>query len=242
MTALLHRRTALLLLAGATGLVTIGRAAENGPPLRIGHYSSANGLFGFVLDRLGAQIKFRMDGSDEIWALTAEPASRNNVSLRRDDATYALRIDERGNMTLFTGPISSVKVVRDHDAEPLAIATATRTQAQDHAAVLGRQIKRLSGADVEIALEAPALDENSAGWSVMADAVAIVGISLKEVVADPLGREAVAEKVRRILIRDGGQVAIKLVDQTLVVEIAPDKPISGRPSSRLLTSTIGDLL
>jgi hypothetical protein len=221
--------------------VNVGRAAETGAPLRIGHYSSANGLVGFVLDRLGTPIKLRLDGSDEIWALIVEPTSRNAVALKRDDGSYVLRIDDRG-MTLFTGPTTGVKVVRDQDAEPLAIATASRAKAEDDAAMLGKELKRLSGADVAVALEAPSLGPDSTAWSAMADAVAIVGVSLKEVVADALGREAVAEKVKRVLVRDSDQVAIKLVGQTLLVEIAANKPIIGRPSSRLLVSTIGDLL
>jgi len=239
----LHRRGALLALLGAAGLVNIGDAAETGPPLRIGHYSSVNGLAGFVLDRLGTPIKLRLDGSEEIWALAVVPAPLNAVSLKRDDGSYVLRIDDRGNITFFDATFfNGVKVVRDQDAQSLAIATATRSKAEDAAANLGKELTRLSGGNVTISLDAPVLAPDADAWSAIADAVAIVGISLKEVVADALGREAVAKKVKRILIRDSGQVAIKLVGQMLVVEIAADKPINGRPSSGLLTSTIGKLL
>ena len=238
----LHRRGALLALLGAAGLVNIGDAAETGPPLRIGHYSSVNGLAGFVLDRLGTPIKLRLDGSEEIWALAVVPAPLNAVSLKRDDGSYVLRIDDRGNITFFDATFfNGVKVARDQDAQSLAIATATRPKAEDAAANLGKELTRLSGGNVTISLDAPVLAPDADAWSAIADAVAIVGISLKEV-ADALAREAVAKKVKRILIRDSGQVAIKLVGQMLVVEIAADKPINGRPSSGLLTSTIGKLL
>src|SRR5215470_18998671 len=131
----LRRRTALLLFLGAISLVSIGHAAETGPPLRIGHYSSANGLAGFVLDRLGTPIKLRLDGSEEIWALTVEPAPLNAVSLKRDDGSYVLRIDDRGNITFFDATFfNRVKVVRDQDAQSLAIARATRSKAEDAAA------------------------------------------------------------------------------------------------------------
>ena len=40
-------------------------AAQSGPPLRIGHYSTGSGLIGFVIDRMGTPIKLRFDGSDE---------------------------------------------------------------------------------------------------------------------------------------------------------------------------------
>ncbi|WOH68580.1 hypothetical protein [Bradyrhizobium sp. BWA-3-5] len=67
-------------------------AAENGPPLRIGHYSSGNGLIGFVIERMGTPIKLRFDGSDEILALTAEEAPYNSITLKRDDGVSVLRI------------------------------------------------------------------------------------------------------------------------------------------------------
>jgi Domain of unknown function (DUF4908) len=171
-----------------------------------------------------------------------EPASRNAVSLKCDDGSYILRIDDRGTITLFTLALGGTKVSRDQDAEPLAIATATKAKAEDDAATLSKQLKLQSGVVVEIALDAPGLGIDSGAWSAMADAVAIVGVALNEVLADRLGHEAIDEKVKRVVIRDSGQVGIKLVDQTLVVEIATDKPIIGRPSSKLLISTIGDLL
>src|SRR5215470_3299842 len=149
----LRRRTALLLFLGAISLVSIGHAAETGPPLRIGHYSSANGLAGFVLDRLGTPIKLRLDGSEEIWALTVEPAPFEAVSLKRDDGLYAMRIDARGNITLFTGASTSVRVIRDQDAQPLAITTANKAKAEETAATLGKELTRLSGGNVAIALE-----------------------------------------------------------------------------------------
>jgi uncharacterized protein DUF4908 len=233
----------LMLFAGAAGLASVAFAAEGGPPLRIGHYSSANGLAGFVLDRLGTPIKVRLDGSDEILALTAEPTGRDAVSLKRDDGRYLLRIEADGGMTLFAAAFrDGVKVIRDQSAEPLTIAPATRAEAEDKATSLARQLKRQSGAAVDIALEARALGKDSGAWSAMADAVTAVGIALDSVLADRLGREAVAAKLKRVIIRDSGHVAIKLVGQTLVVEIAADQPVIGRPSSGRLVSALGDLL
>src|SRR5262245_31327228 len=81
-------------------------AAENGPPLRIGHYSTGNGMIGFVLDRMGTPIKLRFDGSDEILALTTEPASYNSVTLKRDDGISVGRIYETGRILIFSDKLS----------------------------------------------------------------------------------------------------------------------------------------
>jgi hypothetical protein len=81
-------------------------------------------------------------------------------------------------------------------------------------------------------LEAPSLTDNSEAWATMADALAVVGIVLKGMVADTLGREAVATNMERVVIRDTGHSSIAVDGRTLVVEIDADSPIVGRPSSR----------
>src|SRR4051812_49968665 len=82
------------------------RAAESGPPLRIGHYSTGNGLIGFVIDRMGTPIKLRFDGSDEILALTAEQSPYNSITLKRDDGVSVLRIYEAGRILVFSDKLS----------------------------------------------------------------------------------------------------------------------------------------
>src|SRR6185369_17727845 len=66
--------------AALTLIISTGAlAAESGPPLRIGHYSTGSGLIGFVIDRMGTPIKLRFDGSEEILALTVEQAPYNSM-------------------------------------------------------------------------------------------------------------------------------------------------------------------
>jgi hypothetical protein len=231
---------AVLALLGGAGAV----AAESGPPLRIGHYSTGNGLIGFVLDRLAAPVKLRFDGSDEILVLTAEPAPYDSTTLKRDDGIHVLRIYENGRVLLFNDKLSggSAQALRDQDAQALAIKGATKEQAQAEAAALGRKLKRAGGATLAITLDAPRLGDESAGWAAMADAVTVTGIALGEMLASPIARETIAAKLQRVVIRDTGRVDIRLADRTLIVEIATKEPIVGRPSSARLKSAIGDLL
>jgi hypothetical protein len=218
--------------------------AESGPPLRIGHYSSPDGLIGFVLDRLGTPIKVRFDGSEEIVALTPEPAPYDSTTFKRDDGIHVLRIYPNGRVLVFDQKLrdGSARAVRDQDAQPLTVKAATKTQAQAAAVLLGQKLKQTGGVTLEVALEAPSLGDNSDSWAAMADAVSVTGVSFGEMLASTIARETIAAKLRRIVIRDAGRVDIKLEDQTLVVEIAADQPIVGRPSSARLKSAIGDLL
>jgi hypothetical protein len=237
-------RVALALVAAA--LLSVGNAvaAESGPPLRIGHYGSPNGLIGFVLDRLGTPIKVRFDGSDEILALTPEPAPYDSTTFKRDDGIHVLRIYPNGRVLVFDDKLKggSAQAYRDQDAQPLTVKSATKAQAQAAAVALGPKLKQTGGVTLAIALEAPKLGDKSDGWSAMADAVSVAGATLGEMLTSTIARETIAEKLRRIVIRDAGRVDIKLEDRTLIVEIAADQPIVGRPSSARLKSAIGDLL
>jgi hypothetical protein len=234
---------AITLIVAISTTVPGPRAAEGGPPLRIGHYSTRDGMAGFVLDRLGETVKLRFDGSEEVFALSKEPAPLGALSLRDDNGWYVLRINTSGGITLFRpGFRDGAGVVRDQDAKPLDIPAATKSQAADKAAALGRQLSRVVGTALEINLEAPSLADNSEAWATMADAVAVVGIVLKGTAADTLGREAMATNMQRVVIRDAGRISIALDGRTLVVEIDTDSPVVGRPSSRRIEAKIGDLL
>jgi Domain of unknown function (DUF4908) len=219
-------------------------SAESAPPLRIGHYSSPDGLIGFVLDRLGTPIKVRFDGSEEILALTTEPAPYDSTTFKRDDGIHVLRIYPNGRVLVFDEKLKggSARAIRDQDAQPLTVKAATETQAQAAAFALGHTLKQTGGVTLAVALEARSLGDKSDGWAAMADAVLVTGVSFGEMLASTIARETIAAKLQRIVIRDAGRVDIKLEDRTLVVEIAADQPIVGRPSSARLKSAIGDLL
>ena len=230
---------ALSLIAGQGAF-----AAERGPPLRIGHYSTGSGLIGFVIDRMGTPLKLRFDGSDEILALTAEQAPYNSITLKRDDGVSVLRIYETGRILIFSDRLSngSADAYRDQDAEPLVVKKATKEQAETAAESLGRKLRHAGAPALAISLDAPRLSADATEWSAMADAIAVTGITQTEMLTSPLAREIIATKLRRVVIRDAGQVDVKLADDTLIVEVEAREPITGRPSSARLKSAIGDLL
>jgi hypothetical protein len=98
------------------------------PPGRLGHFSSSDGMSGFVLDRSGARPLIRFDGASETIELTETAASLGDIALRRPDGYVLLRIDPQGTMTLYDERHgdSGVTARRDQDAAPLAAAAAHR--------------------------------------------------------------------------------------------------------------------
>ena len=230
---------ALNLIAGQGAL-----AAERGPPLRVGHYSTGNGLIGFVIDRMGTPLKLRFDGSDEILALTAEQAPYNSMTLKRDDGASVLRIYETGRILVFSDKLSggSADAYRDQEAEPLVVKKATKEQAETEAESRGRKLRGAGAPALAISLDAPRLSADSAAWSAMADAIAVTGITLEEMLTSPIAREVIAAKLRRVVIRDADRVDVRLADDALIVEVKAMEAVTGRPSSARLKSAIGDLL
>jgi hypothetical protein len=236
-----------MIAVGAALTLIIGHgdlAAQSGPPLRIGHYSTGSGLIGFVIDRMGTPIKLRFDGSDEILALTTEQAPYNSMTLKRDDGVSVLRIYETGRILVFSEKLSggSADAYRDQEAEPLVVKKATKEQAETEAESLGRRLGRAGAPALAISLDAPRLSADAAAWSAMADAIAVTGKTLAEMLTSPIAREIIAAKLRRVVIRDADQVDVRLAGDTLIVEVEAREAIIGRPSSARLKSAIGDLL
>jgi hypothetical protein len=177
---------ALALMAGNGAL-----AAESGPRLRIGHYSTGSGLIGFVIDRRGTPIKLRFDGSDEILALTAEPAPYDSMTLKRDDGVSVLRIYETGRVLVFSEKLSggSADAYRDQEADPLLVKNATKEQAETAAEALGLRLRRTGAPALAISLDAPRLSADAAAWSAMADAITVTGTTLAEMLTSPIARK-----------------------------------------------------
>jgi hypothetical protein len=87
----------------------------------LGHYSTFDGASGFILDRTGADVRARLDGTSNVKILTARGGPHQTREYRSADGQIWLRLDQYGEVLLFQGPSQSegVEVIRDADAEPL---------------------------------------------------------------------------------------------------------------------------
>lgn len=97
-------------LRGGAGNVT-EPPASNAPKLRLGHYSSGDGMTGFVLDRTGPRVRMQMDGASDVLELDSE--------LKLRGRGVVVRFGDSGEVTYFTG-IESIAMRRDADADPLS--------------------------------------------------------------------------------------------------------------------------
>lgn len=87
-------------------------------PSGVGHYSSADGHLGFVLDRTGPRALLRVDGSTEILELEADTSSAQYTDLDVRGRGTVVRIGRHGEVTYFPG-LGAASMHRDADADPL---------------------------------------------------------------------------------------------------------------------------
>lgn len=98
-----------------------GGDGERTSALRLGHYSTGDGMHGLVIDRSGERPKIRIDGDTAIIELTARPGdSRNTQKLVDPTGKPRLAIDEYGGVVWLD---HGKDVFRDGDAKALGAAT-----------------------------------------------------------------------------------------------------------------------
>jgi len=206
------------------------------------HFTLGFAHAGFILDPRGDPARLRFDGSLEIIALRPQRV-KAGIALKRDDGTVLLTIDRHSRLRLITPEApDGLEAEFDQRAEPLTLARLTREQAVDEAAFAFLKIREEFDVTLLIRLEAPGAPPKAATWSTMADAARVAAIALRDIVAIPLGQRLVTQKLDRVIIRAGRGARVEVADRALVVTIAAARPITGRPSSALLKSTIADLL
>lgn len=94
--------------------------------VKIGHFVTADGMHGFVLDRSGAKAKLKVDGDKDIWELTMSE-DRTSGQLRgylfvSNDGARRLYISTGGWLTYYTGG-DEHQVTLDKAVPALGVAT-----------------------------------------------------------------------------------------------------------------------
>jgi hypothetical protein len=90
------------------------------PKMRLGHYSSNDGLFGLVLDRTPRLPRVLIDGTSTVLELGVRNMGDGVVNLESARAEVVLTIDSDGHVSLITDPRRDVPLRRDASAPALA--------------------------------------------------------------------------------------------------------------------------
>jgi hypothetical protein len=89
------------------------------PRARLGHYSSSDGLSGFVLDRTPRTPRVLVDGTSNVVELGVRDHGGGVVSLESAGGDLVLTVDDAGKVTNISDARRDVPLHHDADAQPL---------------------------------------------------------------------------------------------------------------------------
>ncbi len=103
------------------------------PPLKLGHFTSADGVVSFVFDRFSDPPRIQFEGDHTIFQLTKEELRGASggylgVSYATPAGKELIRVTKEGQVELVRGS-DRLPVVRDGDAKPLPFPTVTGSPA-----------------------------------------------------------------------------------------------------------------
>lgn len=207
-------------------------------PSRPGHPSSgryeAETGEAFIFDATGARPLFRFERRNETWVLRTTPAPRGDIIYRNDAGSQILRLTPSGGLTLYTtrAPNGSPATLTG-GAAPLNLPAITPTQLITYSI---QQSGRMSAAlghlvVVDVELDRPGLEP------VVAETISVVTEAILRMSRSATVRERVGE-LRRIQIQEANRGSVRFSDGTLIIAIAGDQGLQGRPSSALIIRAV----
>lgn len=198
--------------ASATTTTTTNDAKsdEETPKLRLGHYSSPDGLFGFVLDRTATPPRAKIDGKPAVLELAVRRDGSERVQLLSAKGELMLLVDKWGSVSMISGA-NPVRLRRDADARALADVTTPETSDTLLREAEGKAKEVCGGAAIKYELEG----KPSARGTF--HTVQRTLRTLESVCRDAAGKEAVKKKVQRVRIGQATATKVTLTNATLGV-------------------------
>ena len=189
----------------------------------------------FVVDRLGrdeALLKF--DRGDEVWALKGVIAAHGDMVFKNDLGEPVLRATRWGGVTLFTetrpeGVAAALEgqALTLHSISPIGPQALTAVVAQSSARA-GRAVGHL------IVFEAQGVPA-AFDW-VFADAAQLAADAFVRAAQE--GRRALAARFSEVQLSPGRTAAVVARGAVVVITVAPERGMAGRPSSRRIQTVV----
>ncbi|HEY8574085.1 DUF4908 domain-containing protein [Phenylobacterium sp.] len=180
----------------------------------------------FILDRTQPRPLLRFEGSSEIWALHPQPAPRGDVIYKNDVGEPVLRATRLGGVTVFTPdrPEGAAAAPTGNGAPirlpPIGPQTLGERLLQASARA-SRAARRL------IPFEAEATPASSA---LLADAAMVTSEAMTRMGRQPRMR-GFLNRIMKVRLTEGRRPAAAMENGTLMITVAPQQGLAGRPSS-----------
>ena len=204
------------------------------PPPPVARYTLDVGE-GFVIDRLGRdEALLRFDGDDEVWALKGVNAAHGDMVFKNDLGEPMLRFTRWGGMTLFT-PSRPEGVAAALEGGAVALHATTSIGPQALAAILAQASARAGRAAGHlVAFDAQGVP-GAFDW-LFADAAQLAADAFLRAAQD--GRRVLVARFSVVRLTPGRAAAVAASGAVVLITVAPDRGVAGRPSSRRIQNVV----
>ncbi len=214
----------------------LGRPSPGGmpPPPPVARYRLDVGE-SFVVDRLGrdeALLKF--DRGDEVWALKGVSAAHGDMVFKNDVGESVLRATRWGGVTLFT-PLRPEGMPAALEGGAVALRAASPIGPQALAAIVTQSSARAGRAAGHlVAFEAQGVPAPF-DW-LFADAAELAADAFVRAAQD--GRRTLIARYTEVHLAPGRAPAVVAIGAVVLITVAPDRGVAGRPSSRRIQTVV----
>ena len=207
----------------------VAKAEESG---RVGHFTTADGEVGFVLDLSGETPRQRFDTSPEILLLRPVAAPRGDTIYRASNGAVVLRGTPFGALTLFSeGHETGLPLVRVGTAGPLLPSNRTMQEIGALATSLEQHLALAHQLAISVAVPPPEKLNLQTALNTLGDAIENTDIALDNVAATPEGASDLGKTISVIRFDLGIKRSVDVGARILIIELAPKLQLAGRPSS-----------
>jgi len=242
--AILAGATALLLTAAAPAQVDLNARLSAG---RVGDIQTGRFAAGdrvkFTLDRYGQKYLLRFEGDPETYVLTPDHASLGGRVLRYDTGATALQVAGWSAMTIYTDTQpAGLPAERTGDSAEMKPASVSPTDMRQAASDESDHLAYSRGLHIAFDADWDALDADANLRALIFDALQNVSRGIERFAANAKARLALIARLDQVHLKGGGRASLALRGKTLDVTLDTSAGLAGRPSSRAIAHTLGQLL
>jgi len=189
----------------------------------------------FILDRAAPQPLMKFENSSEVWVLSPQPAPRGDTIYKNELGEPVLRASKLGGMTLFTrerpGGDAAALMGKASSIQPPSFISVNALFQR----LVQASARASRAAQHRIAFET--VDDATPATSVLvADTATVTAEAFERMARD--GDRQMLARVTRVLLAEGRKPGASLKGADLTVTYAPDKGLSGRPSSKRIIKIV----
>ncbi len=180
----------------------------------------------FVLDLTGGHPLLKFEDNPEVWALTVSRGPRGDLIYYNDLRQPMLRVTKFGGVTVFTPRLpQGAAATVEGPCSPLRLATLGPVGLYQRLAIASLR----SGRAAQHAIGYTAIDADAGSDGVMADAALVTSEAIMTLASHPRDR-SLLRRVTRVNIIQGRTAGASLRGGTVLVTVAPQEGLFGRPS------------